>query len=183
MNDKVYPLTAPSVAGRPARAGSQAPSVSRQVYAEGIVAGVIGALAIAIWFLILDTLAGRPLYTPSVLGSALFRGTEAINAPGGLSVSLEMTLMYTWVHVLAFCVIGGAAARLLALAEDNPNLGFGILLLFVVLEFGFIGAASSIAEPVLHALAWPAVLGGNLVAAAAMGGYFWHRHPNLRVYP
>jgi len=39
------------------------------------------------------------------------------------------------------------------------------------------------AEPILHALAWPAVLVANVLAAAAMGGYFWVRHPNLRVQP
>ncbi len=50
-------------------------------------------------------------------------------------------------------------------------------------EFGFIGAAFVFAEAVLKALIWPAVLLGNLLAAAAMGGYFWHRHPNLKIRP
>jgi hypothetical protein len=36
---------------------------------------------------------------------------------------------------------------------------------------------------VLRALAWPAVLLGNLLAAAAMVGYFWRRHPNLTIRP
>jgi hypothetical protein len=39
------------------------------------------------------------------------------------------------------------------------------------------------AEPVLHALAWPAVLVANMLAATAMGGYFWVRHRNLSVSP
>ena len=75
------------------------------------------------------------------------------------------------------------ASRLLALAERNLNLGFGILLLFVIFEFGFVGAAFIFAEPVLHALTWPAILIGNLLAAAAMAGYFWRRHPNLTIEP
>jgi len=79
--------------------------------------------------------------------------------------------------------IGGIAARLLALAERQPSVGFGILMLFVFFEFGFIVAAMFFAEPILHALAWPAVLVANVLAAAAMGGYFWVRHPNLRVQP
>ncbi|MBI4528706.1 MAG: hypothetical protein HY695_33330 [Deltaproteobacteria bacterium] len=101
-----------------------------KLYAEGIVAGVIGAATIAIWFLILDTINGHPLYTPTVLGTALFRGGEGLSHPEGPASSLEMTLMYTWVHVLAFAIVGGVASRLLGLAEENPNLGFGILLLF-----------------------------------------------------
>jgi hypothetical protein len=156
--------------------------VSR-VYSEGIIAGVIGAATIAIWFLILDTIYGRPLHTPTVLGTALFRNGEGLASPEKLPISMEMTLMYTWVHVLAFCVIGGIASKLLALAEQNLNVGFGILLFFVIFEFGFVVAATVLAEPVLHALAWPAVLVGNLLAATAMALYFWRRHPNLIIRP
>ena len=150
---------------------------------EGIVAGIFGAAIIAIWFLILDMLNGRPLYTPTVLGTALFRGGEGLASPTSLPVSLEMVLMYTWVHGLVFCVIGGAASWLLGLAEENPNIGFGILLLFVVLEFGFLIAVSVFAQPVLGALAWPAVLIGNLLAAVGMATYLWRRHPNLKIRP
>jgi len=152
------------------------------LYQEGLVAGLVGAATIAVWFLILDSLSGRPLYTPTVLGTALFRrgGTTPLSE---ILPNLEMVLMFTWVHGLVFVAIGGIVARLLALAERQPSVGFGILLLFVFFEFGFIVAAMFFAEPILHALAWPAVLVANILAAAAMGGYFWLRHPNLRVHP
>jgi hypothetical protein len=156
--------------------------VSR-VYIEGIIAGLIGAATIAIWFLLLDALNGRPLYTPTVLGTALFRQSAGLDAPEMLDVSFEMVLMYTWVHALIFCVIGGLASRLIALAERDANLGFGILLFFVFFEFGFIVVALVFAEPVLHALAWPAILVGNLLAAGTMGSYFWRHHPNLLIRP
>ena len=90
-----------------------------------------------------------------------------------------MVLVYTWVHGLVFCLIGGVASRLLALAERNLNLGFGILLLFVIFEFGFVGAAFIFAEPVLHALTWPAILIGNLLAAAAMAALFLASPPQF----
>ncbi len=152
------------------------------LYQEGLVAGLVGAATIAVWFLILDSLSGRPLYTPTVLGTALFRrgGTTPLSE---ILPNLEMVLMFTWVHGLVFVAIGGIVARLLALAERQPSVGFGILMLFVFFEFGFIVAAMFFAEPILHALAWPAVLVANILAAAAMGGYFWLRHPNLRVHP
>jgi hypothetical protein len=92
-------------------------------------------------------------------------------------------MMYTWVHGLAFCVIGGLASKLLELAEHNFSVGFGILLLFVVFEFGFVVAALVFAEPILHALAWPTVLVGNFLAAGAMAVYFWRHHPNLMIEP
>jgi hypothetical protein len=161
---------------------SQTVQISR-TYVEGIIAGFIGAATIVVWFLILDTIEGRPFYTPSLLGTALFHHEEWLASPQAVPFSLEMTLMYTWVHFLVFCFIGGIAAWLLDIAEENVNAGFGILLLFVFFEFGFVGAALVFAEAVLKALAWPAVLVGNLLAAASMGGYFWRRHPHLIIRP
>jgi hypothetical protein len=153
------------------------------VYREGIVAGLLGAATVALWFFILDVFSGRPFYTPSLLGSALFRRGIALDRPETLTISLEMVLIYTWVHAMLFCVVGGLASKLLALAEQNLNLGFGILLLFVVFEFGFVGVAFIFVEPVLHALTWPAILVGNLMAAAVMAAYFWRRRPTLTIEP
>lgn len=174
-----------------AHTGTATPTVSRTAHAidlsrvsnEGIVAGLIGGGTIALWFLVLDAAQGRPFYTPTVLGTALFGDASALQAPERLPPSSEMALMFTWVHLLAFAVLGGIAAYLLALAERDPNYGFGILLFFVVFEFGFVVVAMTFAENVLHALAWPKVLIGNLLAAGAMAAYFWRRHPNLTIRP
>src|SRR2546425_457967 len=70
-----------------------------RLYQEGMIAGVIGAATVAVWFLLLDTAAGHPLYTPTVLGTAIFR-RGALGSPETLSVSLEMVGMFTWVHML-----------------------------------------------------------------------------------
>jgi hypothetical protein len=153
-----------------------------RLYQEGMIAGVIGAAAVALWFLLLDTAAGHPLYTPTVLGTAIFRHS-ALASPETISVSLEMVGMFTWIHVLVFAALGGAVSRLIAMAERNPSWGFGLLLLFVVFEFGFVAAASLLAAPVLRVIPWPSVLGANLLAAAAMTAYFWRRHPHLVVSP
>ena len=143
----------------PTEESSQASRDVTRLYQEGLIAGLVGAATVALWFLIIDSIQGRPLYTPTVLGAAMEeRG-------------------------LAFVVIGVIVARLLALAEQQSNAGFGILMLFVFFEFGFIAAAMLFAAPVLQALAWSAILVANLLAASAMGGYFWLRHPNLRVEP
>ncbi len=161
---------------------TSSPTISN-IYVEGIVAGVIGAATIAVWFFILDIFSGRPFYTPTVLGTALFLHGIGLDQPQTLPISLEMVLLYTWVHGLAFCVIGGLAAKLLALAEGNLNVGFGILLFFVIFEFGFVATAFIFAEPILQVLAWPTVLVGNLLAAVAMATYFWRRHPNMIIRP
>lgn len=159
------------------------PSELSRIAVEGISAGILGAATIALWFFVLDLFNGRPFYTPSTLGSALFRRGVEIDQLHTLPISVEMVVIYTWLHGLAFCVIGGVASRLIALAERDVNFGFGILLFFVIFEFGFVGAAFLFAEPILHALTWPAVLMGNLLAAAAMGLYFWRHHLNLSIKP
>src|SRR6266850_6303546 len=153
-----------------------------RLYQEGMIAGVIGAATVAVWFLLLDAAAGRPFYTPTVLGSALFR-RGALASPETLSVSLEMVGMFTWVHMLVFAALGGIASRLLGMVERNPSWGFGLLLFVVVFEFGFLAAALVFAAPVLRLIPWPSVLVANLLAAGTMSAYFWRRHPRLIVRP
>jgi hypothetical protein len=150
---------------------------------EGIVAGVLAAVTVAVWFFILDMIQGRPFYTPTVLGTALFSRGAGLAALENVRPSLEMVLMFTWVHGMAFAAIGGLVSRLLGTVERHPGVGFGMLLLFVIFEFGFTVAAMLFAAPILKALTWPAVLVANLLAAAVMAGYFRLRHPRLSVSP
>ena len=166
----------------PAVPGSVTPEVAG-VHAEGLLAGAVGAATIALWFLLLDVVKGHPFFTPTVLGTALFRGGAGLESPAALPVDFEMVLSFTWVHVLVFLLIGVAASRLIAIAERDPSFGFGVVLLFVVFEFGFLLVCMTFAEPVLRALTWPEVLVGNLLAAAVMAGVFWRRHPRLAIRP
>jgi hypothetical protein len=168
----------------PAPATSEIPALdTSQLYQDGFIAGTLGAVTIAAWFLIFDLIQGQPLFTPTVLGTALFKGVGALENLENLKISLHMVGGFTFVHWLVFVVLGCVASRLLGAAERNPNLGFGVLLLFVVFMFGFLAAATVFAEPILQALAWPTILVGNLLAAMVMGLYFWRRHPHLVINP
>ena len=154
-----------------------------KLYQEGFVAGTLGAVVVALWFLILDLIQGHPLFTPTLLGTALFKGIGALPAIEKEAVSLEMVAGFTFVHWLVFVILGCIASRLLGMVERNSNLGFGILLLFVVFEFGFLAAATVFAKPIIQELTWVTILLGNLLAAFGMGWYFWRRHPNMTIYP
>jgi len=169
-----HTTSAPPVVSEPAELSG--------VYVEGVVSGLIGAATIAVWFFIVDLYNGRPFYTPNVLGAALSL-SRTIPDPATAPISLDLVVFYTWVHALVFCAIGGVAAKLLALAERDLDVGFGILLLFVIFEFGFVAAAMVFAEPILRALALPAILVGNLLAAGTMAVYFWRHHPKLAIAP
>lgn len=152
------------------------------VYLEGITAGLAGGAALAAWFFILDCIQGRPLYTPTVLGAALFR-SGAVSDVGEIQPSIELALAFTWFHVLIFMLLGLAASRLVWIAEKAPALGFGIFMFFVIFEVGFMAGCLLIADGVVPALTWPAILVGNFFAACAMGGVLWRRHPGLAVEP
>jgi hypothetical protein len=151
--------------------------------AEGTTAGIIGGSTIALWFLVLDSLHGHPLYTPTLLGTAIFRPSAPIAPPGALTLSVPMVLLFTALHGLIFVVLGEIAALLVQLAEKNANYTFGIVLFLVIFLSGFLFATMVFAADVLDVLSWQAVFVGNVLAVAAMGLYFRRRHPNLKMLP
>src|SRR5438874_1683854 len=87
---------------------SDSPPDTARLYQEGMTAGVIAAATVALWFVLLDGASGHPLYTPTVLGTAIFR-RAALATPETLSVSLETVGMFTWIHVLIFAALGAAS--------------------------------------------------------------------------
>ena len=50
---------------------------------EGTIAGIIGASSVALWFLMVDSIAGRPFFTPAILGASLFDLLEAALVAAG----------------------------------------------------------------------------------------------------
>ncbi len=171
-------VPSPSVEATPPAPSATTPE---RLSCEGVIAGTLGAVAIAIWFFAIDLLQGRPLYTPTVLASALLYG-DANAIPEG-SLALRLTVGFTFVHWLVFTALGGFAAWMLGIAERNANLGFGVLLLFALMEVGFLAVVAVFAQTALQAISWQMVLIGNLLATAVMGLYFWHRHAQMEMYP
>jgi hypothetical protein len=149
---------------------------------DGIIAGLIGAAIVAIWFLFMDTVTRLPLYTPTVLGEGLLLKEQGLASNSGELVSLKLTVMYSGVHGLVFMVLGVIAAYLILLSKRKLHLGIALIALFAVLEFGFVGTAFVVAKPVLDELAWPIILTGNFLAAAGMASYLSLRRPATSVY-
>lgn len=157
------------------RSAARAP---HPILREGVIAGLIGATVIALWFLIVDAVAGHPLYTPAVLGHALLGVLGPI--PAGESMALHVAV-YTAFHYIAFIVAGIILAVIVRAAGREPSLLFGALILVVAFEVGFYGLVGllQLATP-LGVLAWYQVMIGNVLAALAMGTYLWRAHPALR---
>lgn len=143
---------------------------------DGLVAGILGAAAVAIWFLIYDVATRQILFTPAALGSALFDGARGVDA---VTVDMPTVLGYTALHFIAFLPIGVVAAIFASEAERHAVVLLGAVLLFVTAESLFLGLAAIVANWLLDALSWWNVIGANVVAALVMGLYLWKRHPDL----
>jgi putative oxidoreductase len=149
----------------------------RRMLREGEIAGVIGATAVAVWFLIVDTVAGHPLFTPTVLGKALFSFFGPIPGSEG---SLLHIIAYTIFHYAAFIGAGIILALAVNMAEERPSILLGFFILFVAFEIGFHGLVAILQQStVLGALAWYQVMIGNLIASVLMVAYMFRIHPAL----
>jgi len=142
---------------------------SAPVLREGVVAGIIGATAVALWFLVLDLAYGDPLRTPRFLGTAMLRQEDALGS----------VISYTIVHTLAFVLFGLAGALLLAAAEQRPAFLFPFMLLYLAFELFFFAVVLVLARWVLEELAGWAIVVGNLVAGASMLTYYFRTHRSL----
>jgi len=160
----------------PVQAGARGSDWS-QIGEDGLFSGMIGALCVALWFLILDTVAGRPLYTPSLLGKVLFRGAQAMDDP---TMVPSMVVVYTGVHMAMFILLGLIAAWLIRASERAPAMGILLLFLFVIFEASFFVFSLAVGGGLIGRLGVTAVLIGNLLAAGGMSAYFLVRRPRAR---
>src|SRR5262245_57789037 len=94
------------------------------ILSEATDAGFLGAAAVALWFLVHDSVRGRPLMTPSVLGQLFLIGNPH---PETTSIDFGAMIMYTVVHFLAFLIFGLVIAALVRLCVDDAFVRFGLL--------------------------------------------------------
>jgi len=148
----------------------------RSVTWNGTLAGVLGATSVAAWFLLTDTLRGRPFGVPLGLGHNLLHFL-GVQRPDGTIVPVAT---YTIFHYTAFIVVGIGAAAVAHRSRRDASLLAGAFLLFAVLEGAFFGFAAFIsATSVIGAGAWYQIGIANLIAATVMGMYLWRAYPHL----
>jgi vacuolar-type H+-ATPase subunit I/STV1 len=145
-----------------------------EIVGDGTMAGVIGASAIALFFLLVDTVRREALFTPSVMASALLRG-DAPSAAG--EVDLSMVAAYSVIHGAAFVAIGILAAWATALRRSSVATFTLAIALFATLELGFLFACVAIEPGLLDAVGVAPATIGNLLSAIGMAFYL-HRWPH-----
>lgn len=148
----------------------------RPLAREGTIAGTIGATVIAVWFLIVDLIAGQAFFTPSTLG----RGLLGVLGPVDQG-TFVLVAVYTVFHYAAFVVLGLTASMIVNYARREPSILLGFVVLFAATEVGFYALVGLLHQATpLGTLAWYNVMIGNLLSAAAMGTFLVRRHPELR---
>lgn len=141
---------------------------------EGTIAGIIGAFAVALWFLIVDSIAGRPLFTPAILGASLF---DLLGAGFGGRGLVAHIAVYTVIHFSAFILLGIIAAGLMNVLDRRPSWLVGFAALFVLFELGVLGWVAILSRsPLFGTIAWYQLGAANLLAAFFMGRYLWRAH-------
>lgn len=93
-----------------------APATLGDTMYEAFYSAALGGAAIALFFLMIDTLAGRPLYTPSLLGSVIILGQDPATVTG---VDLGAMALFTVLHFAAFGALGFFASWLVRALEHR----------------------------------------------------------------
>jgi hypothetical protein len=148
---------------------------THSIVREGLIAGFLGATAVAVWFFVVDLIGGRPLFTPNTLGEGLLSIFGRSPEPRAVNI-----IGYTIFHYAAFTLVGMIAVVLVHTGERMPSVLAGSMILFVAIELGFYGLVALLQQTVLGNFAWYQILAGNLLAAVLMGTYLWRSHPAIR---
>ena len=145
---------------------------------EGILAGIIGATAIVVWFAVIDIVSGQPFHTPNILGAGLI---SVLGKPPMMPDTVGFhVFIYTVFHYVAFSIVGILIAKIVHQSARTPAILAGFLIAFVAFELGAIGLTTLFTESRLGGMAWYQIFLANLLAAALMFWFMWRRHPDLR---
>lgn len=146
-------------------------------WGEGIDVGLIGGVAVAVFFLVLDLIDGIPFRTPSVLGQAILFGNSEPDLQRAVP---EAVAAYTVFHFVLFILLGMLLVRLIHLGTGNPVVRFALLPVFLAFEVFFLGVVNMFSERTAELFPSWTVLTANSLAALAMGFYLWVTHPAFR---
>ncbi len=149
-----------------------------QVFAQGLVAGLIGYAMVAVLFAIANVMLGRsPFYTAALLGEATFYG---LRDPAAVTIWPGPILAYNGLHLVVFLALGLLASWLACLAEKGPELWYVATVLFIFVMFHMYGAFLLLTEGMRHAISAWLVMVAGIGAGGAMGAYLLGAHPQLR---
>lgn len=162
---------------RPSAVRQPAPDSAADILQDGVIAGVIGYLVVAVFFGAASMLRGESFFhIADLLGRELFFGG------GGVDRAVEPgpAIAYNGVHLAVFMVAGVFMAWLASIAartEQGWYLGLSLLI--------YVGAHVVVVpvwfdEHVTAVLSLWLITAATSAAAIAMAVYLWMTHPGIR---
>ena len=133
---------------------------------DGFYSAAIGGSVLGLYFLLIDLVAHRPLFTPALLGSVLFGGSAADSVT---RVRLDMAAYFILVHFGLFGALGTSLAIVVSQVRTlvgHPLRMIGLLLL--VLEGGFLLAESLFLPGIVEMIGLGRITVGNVLTASSM---------------
>jgi hypothetical protein len=163
-------LSIASASGSHARSSTHRNERTVPYLGAALPVGLVGAASVAIFVLVLDVLAGRPLATPNALGAVLFRG-EAFSLDAAIRPAIVFG--YTLLHGAAFVTVAAAAVSAeYTLTKNRVSLPIqlvsGIFGLFLGLQGLFVVLTVLLGISWVGELGFERILVGNLIAAFSM---------------
>lgn len=145
----------------------------RPTLTRGAIAGVIGAVTIALFFLIYDLIRGTPLNTFALIANAgSARDTN--------DLSLLAIAVFTVIHFALFIAVGIAITWLIGRFYIRPHLLLGAVFGFLLFDLLFYAGSVVTGVNVVREIGWPAVLAANMIAGIAMFAYLKATAPEPR---
>lgn len=167
----------------PGDEASRSPSPGRESYGwsdvvrEGLVAGLIGYVAVIVVIGGIDVLQGRGLfYTPSLLGARLFLGG---GDPVVQDVDAGAVIAYNGFHLLGSLAMGFVGASMIAATERLHSFWYIALMILIASGLYTIAVLGGIGAEMIQAVGWVTVVIGTTAWFGGMTVYFWSAHPRL----
>ena len=135
-----------------------------------VAVGLAGASAVALFILLLDSLAGHPLGTPNALGATLLRG-EAFDPTAPIRPALVFG--YTLLHIATFIAVSAAAVSTeFQMSRDGASLPFqlvtGVAGLVIALQGIFLALTFLLDIGWVGSVGFERILAANVIAALTM---------------
>lgn len=139
----------------------------REMVVQGAIGGLFAGAVVAVWFLILDLLAGDPFRTPASLARALL-------GPSALASEFRLVALYTVLHFTMFGMLGALAGYLLRITDAKPGWLVGALFGISVIDAVHYGALILTGAEVIAVLPPLHVVTANVLGGVVMMTYL-HR--------
>jgi hypothetical protein len=140
---------------------------------HGVIGGVAAGLVVALWFLVIDLIAGQPFLTPTLLA-----GVYLERPVGTLVPTFALVTTYTLLHFSVFALLGAGTAVVLELTGASPGLLIGAAFGVVVLNTVHYGSLLATDASFLVVLPTAHVLLANLIGGLVLTTYLHYAlHP------